>query len=332
MEVIELYDMVAEDPKLQEVLRRFVTAERAGRQKEYFFGLEWFEVQTNAKYLNSLVDRTLLRITSKSNSSTHYVLGDLELTEKVLRKIAGENIDLDLTEPEERLPDDFLATLVGYDDLKEIVLRSLQAEKPLHLLLIGPPASGKSVLLSEIGRLARSRFALGGTSTKAGITQLLAEQRPRYLIIDEIDKADSQDLSTLLSLMESGLVSITKGHRQEQIRMKTWVFAGGNSLKSVAPELASRFLVKHMDPYTLDDFVVVAERVLTMRENTTPDIAKLIAATVARRSLDIRDVVKFRRAMQVLAIDEVNHVESLLGQSRMSVFRKSGLDTGKTGT
>lgn len=320
MEAIELYDIVCEDPKLQGVLRRFVQAEREGRNKEYFLGLEWFEIQTNAKYLNSMVDRGLLRVSFNSNSSRNYVLDDLELTDKVLRKLDGENVDLDLTEPDERLPDDFMATLVGYDDLKEIVMRSLHAEKPLHLLLIGPPASGKSILLSEVGRLARSRFALGGSSTKAGITHLLAEQRPRYLIIDEIDKANSEDLSTLLSLMESGLVSITKGNRQEQIRMKTWVFAGGNSLKSIAPELASRFHVMHMEPYSKDDFIVVAERVLTMRENTAPDIAKLVAGIVAQRSLDIRDVVRFRRAMQTQTGEETGRVEQLLAQKRMTVF------------
>lgn len=321
MEAIELYDIVAEDPKLQEVLRRFVKAERVGRQKEYFLGLEWFEVQTNTRYLNALVDRGLLRVSFKSNTTTSYVLDDLELTDKVLKKLDGESIDLELKEPEERIPGDFLNTLVGYDDLKELILRSLKAERPLHILLVGPPASGKSIVLSEIGRLPRSRFALGGSSTKAGITQLVAEQRPRYLIIDEIDKANSEDLSTLLSLMESGLVSITKGHRQEQIRMKTWVFSGGNSLKSIAPELASRFHIVHMEPYTKDDFVIVAERVLTLRENTTPDIAKLIATTVANRSLDIRDVVKFRRAMAVQTAEEVSRVEQLLGQKRMSVFR-----------
>jgi Holliday junction DNA helicase RuvB len=240
----------------------------------------------------------------------------------VLRKLRGETVDLELTEPEERIPDDFLATLVGYDDLKEIIMRSLKAEKPPHLLLVGPPASGKSILLSEIGRLARSRFALGGGSTKAGITQLLAEQRPRYLIIDEIDKASSKDLSTLLSLMESGLVSITKGNRQEVIRMKIWVFAGGNSLRSAAPELASRFHIVHLDPYTREDFIVVAERVLTMRETTDPNIARLIADTVADRSLDIRDAVRFRRAMATQTIEEVHNVEKLLSKERVSVFRK----------
>lgn len=320
MEAIELYDMVAEDPKLQEILRRFVHAEQEGCKKEHFLGLEWFEVQANAKYLNSLVTRGLVRVSFKSNSTTAYVLEELELTDKVLRKLGGEDVDIDLTEPEERLPDDFLNTLVGYDELKELILRSLGAERPLHILLIGPPASGKSIALSEIGRLPRSRFALGGSSTKAGITQLLAEQRPRYLIIDEIDKANSEDLSILLSLMESGLVSITKGHRQEQIRIKTWVFAGSNSLKGIAPELASRFEIKHLEPYTKEDFVVVADRVLTMRENTNPDIAKLIANTVAQRSLDIRDVVRFRRAMQAQTVEEVTHVERLLGQKRMSVF------------
>lgn len=116
-----------------------------------------------------------MRVAFKSNNTTAYVLEDLELTDKVLGKLRGEMIDLDLTEPEERLPEDFLNMLVGYDYLKELILRSLKAERPLHILLIGPPASGKSIVLSEIGRLPRSRFALGGSSTKAGITQLVAE-------------------------------------------------------------------------------------------------------------------------------------------------------------
>ena len=321
MEAIELYDMVAEDPKLRDILSRFVREERARHQKDYFLGLEWCDIPASPRYLSDLAIRGILLVTNKSNKSIHYVLNNLELTDQVLRKLDGEQVDLDLKEPEERMPDDFLNTLVGYDDLKELTLRSLHAEKPIHLLLIGPPASGKSIVLSEVGRLPRSRFALGGSSTKAGITQLLAEQRPRYLIIDEIDKANSEDLSTLLSLMESGLVSITKGHRQEQIRMKAWVFAGGNSLKTIAPELASRFEVKHLEPYSKDDFVIVAERVLTMREDTAPDISRLIALTVAERSLDVRDVVKFRRAMQEQTVGEVNNVERLLGQKKMSVFR-----------
>ena len=71
-----------------------------------------------------------------------------------------------------------------------------------------------------------------------------------------------------------------------------------------------------------EDFIVVAERVLTMRENTVPDIAKLISTTVAQRSLDIRDVVKFRRAMQEQTKEETRKVERLLGQPKMTVFKQ----------
>jgi hypothetical protein len=110
MEAIELYDMVAEDPKLREILGRFVQEERVWRQKDYFLGLEWCDVPANPRYLSDLAIRRILRVTNKSNKSIHYVLDNLELTDQVLRKLDGEQVDLDLKEPEERVPDDFLNT------------------------------------------------------------------------------------------------------------------------------------------------------------------------------------------------------------------------------
>ena len=72
---------------------------------------------------------------------------------------------------------------------------------------------------------------------------------------------------------------------------------------------------------TEEDFVIVTERVLIMRENMDPDIAKLIATIAVERSLDIRDVVKFRRVLQGQTTEEVNNVGRLFGQNKMSVFR-----------
>ena len=85
--------------------------------------------------------------------------------------------------------------------------------------------------------------------------------------------------------------------------------------------MANRTLV---DPeVTKEEVVLVAEQVLTMRESTAPEIAKVIAATVVQRSLHIRDVVKFRRAMQAQTEEVLNRVERLLGQNRISVFQRA---------
>jgi len=61
------------------------------------------------------------------------------------------------------------------------------------------------------------------------------------------------------------------------------------------------------------------------RESTAPDIARLIATTVAKRSLDIRDVVKFRRAMQTQTEEEAHKMEfTLKGLIKSSVRGQKG--------
>ena len=66
-----------------------------------------------------------------------------------------------------------------------------------------------------------------------------------------------------------------------------------------------------------------------MREDTVPDIARRIVLTVAERSLDIRDMVKFRRAMkeQTVSIvadeldEEILQQIHLLSQQSAQIYR-----------
>jgi holliday junction DNA helicase RuvB len=69
--------------------------------------------------------------------------------------------------------------------VKDLFRMAIQAERPVHLLLYGPPASAKSLFMHSLTRLERSYYAIGSSSTKSGIFDYLFEQRPRYFIVDE---------------------------------------------------------------------------------------------------------------------------------------------------
>ena len=81
-------------------------------------------------------------------------------------------------------PEDIFDPVVGYDDVKWLLRRSLASERLLHFLFVGPPASAKSLLLMELERLDGAYYAVGSSSTRAGLRQLLFDLRPRILLID----------------------------------------------------------------------------------------------------------------------------------------------------
>jgi Holliday junction DNA helicase RuvB len=87
---------------------------------------------------------------------------------------------------------------------------ALRSESAIHILLVGPPASAKTMFLTSLMRqLKNSYFADGANSTKAGMIDYLFENRPRYLLVDEIDKMSCKDQAFLLNFMETGIVSET---------------------------------------------------------------------------------------------------------------------------
>lgn len=140
--------------------------------------------------------------------------------------------------------------------------------------------------------MPKSRYALGGTSSKAGIAEFIIEERPRYLLIDELDKIERADYSALLSLMESGVVARLKKGMTEEVKVKTWVFAGVNRDDSLPAELKSRFVIRHNLPeYSKAEYEKVVTAVLTRREGVAEDTAASIAKKVASHSRDVRDAI-----------------------------------------
>ena len=103
----------------------------------------------------------------------------------------------------------------------------------------------------ECMNLSRSYFTLGSHSTKAGMIDYLFANRPRNLIIDEIEYMPIKDQAALLSLMETGILSETEFGKTRNSVMKTWVFASCNNEQKLLTPLLSRFLILYFKKYNL---------------------------------------------------------------------------------
>jgi Holliday junction DNA helicase RuvB len=193
-------------------------------------------------------------------------------------------------------PEPLFESIIGYDDIKRLFQMSLSSEKPVHILLVGPPASAKTLFMLECLRLERSYFTLGSHSTKSGMIDYLFDKRPRYLIVDEIEHMPMKDQTALLSLMETGIVAETKFQKTRNTHLKTWVFATSNATERMLTPLLSRFFVLHFKHYSFGSFREVSAHILS-REGVTQEVASAITEAVwtKLRSRDIRDCIKIGR-------------------------------------
>ena len=212
--------------------------------------------------------------------------------------------------------------IVGHDDIKQIFVKAIGSKKPVHLLLLGQPASAKTMFLTEIMRsFKQSLFVVGSNATKAGLVNQLFEKEPKYLLIDELDKMSGNDQVSLLNLMETELISETKFNKTRQMELTSWVFATANSRQKIIEPLLSRFFVVEIPEYTFEEFKEIA--VARLRKE---NVDKILAVTIAEKvwnelgSSDIRDVVKVARLAS--SIEEIPFVVKMLGGQNNLVRKK----------
>jgi holliday junction DNA helicase RuvB len=95
----------------------------------------------------------------------------------VIQKLAKPNRKNIVTvaddEYEKGESDNFFDYIIGYNDVKKFLKMSINTEEPVHILLIGPPASAKTMFIkSMMMKLDNSYFTGGGNSTKTGMLEL----------------------------------------------------------------------------------------------------------------------------------------------------------------
>lgn len=305
------------DGSMKKLLETVVEWEKMHTPKTEYEGFAWSDVYADPRTLNSLVTRRILKVAFKSNKYCAYRAFDPAALEKALADYEGSFAQEAVSE--EQFPEDLFKIVVGHEDKKDILQRSLKAEHPVNILLWGTVASAKTLILEDLARLPHNRFVLGSSLTKAGLFDVLFNERPRYLIIDELDKIDdAENLSALLSLMHKGYITETKYRRHRTLRLKTWVFASANEISRLPKELMSRFLLLRFRDYTDDEFIEVVVNVLKEQENISENLGIYIAERILKElnSRDVRDTVKCARLLRERTKEEVDKIIAILKRQK----------------
>ena len=278
-------------------------------EKEYKVGWSWRHVRIWPATLSRLFKDGYLDNVFRSNSYTGYRLS--ELGKKIVAGTEPEEIEQATSEP---IPiDSLFEDIIGHDEVKELLAACLLAEKPVHVLLAGPPALAKSLFLWDIERAAGERaiWLVGSATSKAGLWDVVAERQPQILLIDELDKMNAVDTAALLSMMEGGRLVRAKRGRELNLSNQLRVVAASNRIGILSPELKSRFAIRKLVAYSRSDYLAVVRGVLARREGLDQELADEVARRLDGVSQDVRDAIRVARLAPQLGIDKA--IKLLLG-------------------
>lgn len=281
------------DPRKRAALQTALLIEADHANDATYLGWAWHEVGITPIRLMHMIGDHLVRIEYQSNRYTFYRLNDPDAIRAALDEDAAADEPDDAPPPEP--PAELFEQIEGQQRTKDLFRRALAATRPVHVLMTGPPGTSKSLFLEDLAALPDARYILGDTSSRAGILDFLFTERCRYLIIDELDKADVKDLSILLTLMERGRITSMKRGNTQEAQRTVWVFAGCNRDDRLPAPLLSRFVRVNVPAYTADEFRAVVESVLVKREGASQEMARFVAHELLGRTYDVRDAIKVVR-------------------------------------
>jgi len=281
---------VLQEPEVRDILRTALELEGQHAGDTSWLGMQWFDLSAAPQTLNMLVRAKLLRVSYKSNNATHYRVVDTEKLRRLLESTEEEAVEQE--EEAVEIPHDIFDVITLHQDKKQLLMKAITAQSPVHVLLVGEIGTAKTVFLQELARLPSSEYVLGSRLSSAGLYEVMFNNRPRYLILDELDKVETQEnIAALLSLMETGILSEMKWRRRRQATFRTWVFASCNYENRIPPEILSRFGAYKLRfrAYTPEEYLEVTTNVLIRREGVEPNLARYIAEQTLLK-LDSRDV------------------------------------------
>ncbi len=183
-----------------------------------------------------------------------------------------------------------------FGGVKKVLPGDMKIRGNIHVLLVGDPGTGKSILLQATDKIApKSVYVSGKGSSSAGLTAsavkddfgeggwtlkagALVLASGGMVMVDEFDKMEPEDRSAMHEAMEQGMVSVAKAGMVTRFKTDTSVLAAANPKLSrfdkfkpffeqidLPPSLISRFDLFFMihDTLNKDRDEMIAKHILT---------------------------------------------------------------------
>lgn len=154
----------------------------------------------------------------------------------------------------------FFSNVYGQEDIKENLYLGLTSDEQINILLVGAPATSKTLYMSTIAKKCNDTlyFDASNLSGAGLIAELDRNRKAKLVIIDEIDKLNKRDMACLLGLLNDGMVVKHLKDDRISFRMENVkVFATSNSVKKLSKPIRSRFQEYHIEPYNDEEYVQV---------------------------------------------------------------------------
>ena len=174
----------------------------------------------------------------------------------------------------------FFSELEGNDLMKKALSCALFStpDEPVHVLIIGDPAGGKTLARDIITRKLGPEIELvGANSTRSGLVCNLASgeagvltySNGKIVLVDEFDKIPDQDMEYCLELLSNGKCSVHSARIHETIESRFIMIAFANPVHTV-------FMSKPVDEIGLSPLLLSRFALIVKAEGLEADRRKAL--------------------------------------------------------
>jgi Holliday junction DNA helicase RuvB len=185
----------------------------------------------------------------------------------------------------------------SYNDLKINLYRAVESENNVNVLLIGPPATSKTLFIRCLYENLKNcvYIDVANASGRGIIDNLSSNRNTKYILLDEIDKLKKNEQSILFNLLETGEVNVNLKSEKIKFKMNNpIVFGTSNSKERLTKPLFSRFQSYFLPEYTDEEFILVSENLLESKFHFSSSVSDMIAQRLL--SFDSKDI---RKVLQI---------------------------------